>query len=59
MYLGFFCLNFSNKLFIIFILYVVPKVQICFMEVNMAKKVFIDPGHGGNDNGASGVNNLL
>ncbi|MDU1538428.1 MAG: N-acetylmuramoyl-L-alanine amidase [Paeniclostridium sordellii] len=25
----------------------------------MAKKVFIDPGHGGNDNGASGVNNLL
>ena len=25
----------------------------------MTKKVFIDPGHGGDDNGASGVNNLL
>lgn len=25
----------------------------------MAKKVFIDPGHGGNDSGAIGVNNLL
>ena len=25
----------------------------------MAKKVFIDPGHGGNDSGAVGINNLL
>lgn len=25
----------------------------------MSKKVFIDPGHGGNDSGAIGVNNLL
>lgn len=25
----------------------------------MSKKVFIDPGHGGNDSGAVGVNNLL
>ena len=25
----------------------------------MAKKVFIDPGHGGNDSGAVGINNFL
>ncbi len=25
----------------------------------MAKKIFIDPGHGGNDSGAVGINNLL
>jgi N-acetylmuramoyl-L-alanine amidase len=29
------------------------------MEVNMTKKVFIDPGHGGNDSGAIGINKLL
>ncbi|MGG7060465.1 N-acetylmuramoyl-L-alanine amidase family protein, partial [Clostridium tertium] len=25
----------------------------------MSKKVFIDPGHGGSDSGAVGINNLL
>ena len=28
-------------------------------EVFMSKKIFIDPGHGGLDSGAVGVNNLL
>ena len=36
-------------------------MEILYKKENyiLAKKVFIDPGHGGNDSGAVGINNLL
>ena len=36
-------------------------MEILYKKENyiLAKKVFIDSGHGGNDSGAVGINNLL
>ncbi|MEN2256876.1 N-acetylmuramoyl-L-alanine amidase [Paraclostridium benzoelyticum] len=31
----------------------------CFQGGNYEQKIFIDPGHGGIDSGAVGINNLL
>lgn len=48
---------------IFFILYntIIFLMEILYKKENyiLAKKVFIDPGHGGNDSGAVGINNLL
>ena len=54
--------NKCQKLYF-FILYntIIFLMEILYKKENyiLAKKVFIDPGHGGNDSGAVGINNLL
>lgn len=52
-----------SKVVFFFILYstIIFLMEILYKKENyiLAKKVFIDPGHGGNDSGAVGINNLL